>query len=75
MNIGSILKIKSAWEKFSRNHPRFSLFLDVVSRKGMQEGTVISISVTDPSGNTDATNMKITASDLELFQTLKDLKP
>jgi len=74
MNISAIWKLKSAWEQFTREHPKFPLFLDAVQKKGIVEGTVIGISFTDPEGKTIETNIKVTASDLQLYETLKDLK-
>ena len=74
MNISAIWKLKGAWEKFTSNHPKFPLFLDAMQRKGISEGTVIAISFTDTEGKTIETNIKVTASDIELYESLKDLK-
>ena len=74
MNIAAALKLKGAWEQFTREHPKFPMFLDAVQRKGIQEGTVIAISFTDPEGQTIETNIKVTASDIQLYETLKDLR-
>ena len=74
MNISAIWKLKGAWEKFTTNHPKFPLFLDAIQRKGIQEGTVIAISFTDVEGKTIETNIKVTASDIELYESLKDLR-
>ena len=74
MNISAIWKLKGAWEKFTTNHPKFPLFLDAMQRKGIQEGTVIAISFTDVEGKTIETNIKVTASDIELYESLKDLR-
>lgn len=73
MNIGAAIKAKGAWEKFTRNHPKFPLFLEAVKNKGVHEGTVVSICFTEPDGSKLETNLRITAEDLELFETLKDL--
>lgn len=61
------MKAKSAWETFTRNHPKFPMFLNAVKRDGIKEGTVIAISVIDPDGTKKETNVKVTASDLELL--------
>ena len=74
MNISAIWKLKGAWEKFTTNHPKFPFFLDAMKRKGIQEGTVIAISFTDVEGKTIETNIKVTASDIELYESLKDLR-
>ena len=72
-NIDALMKLRKAWGTFSGNHPRFAQFLGTVSSGGIQEGTVIGITVTYPDGRTLDTNMKVTASDLELFESLKTL--
>ncbi len=71
MDIGAIMKARTAWETFTRNHPKFPLFLNAVKRDGIKEGTVIAISVIDPDGTKKETNVKVTASDLELLNILK----
>ena len=73
MNIQALFKLKSAWDTFSGNHPKFPAFLNTVARQGIEEGTVIAFSVTRPDGEVLESNLKLTASDLELFQSLKDL--
>ena len=42
-----LLQLKSAWERFKSNHPRFPLFLSAVSKRGIKEGTVIKIKQSD----------------------------
>ncbi|MBE5959227.1 MAG: hypothetical protein E7254_10265 [Lachnospiraceae bacterium] len=73
INPTAIFKLKAAWERFSSNHPKFVPFLNAVASKGVVEGSVIEISVTSPEGETIATNVKITQSDLELFEEMKAL--
>ncbi len=73
INPTAIFKFKAAWDKFSANHPKFMPFLSAVAQKGVVEDTIIEITVTSPEGETIATNVKITASDLELFEELKGL--
>lgn len=70
MDISAIMKAKSAWETFTRNHPKFPMFLNAVRRDGIKEGTLIEISVVDPDGSKKETNVRVTASDLELLNML-----
>jgi len=70
LGIGDVMKIKGAWDRFTRNHPKFPAFLNAAKAKGIVEGTVIGITVTGPEGETLTTNVKVTAEDLELFNTL-----
>ena len=74
MNIGSIFKIRSAWNKFTNTHPKFPQFISAVQRKGIKENTIIEIKITDPDGTELCSNIRVTASDLELFDELKDIR-
>ena len=75
MNPGDLFRIKSLWDTFTGNHPKFPLFLQAVMRKGIHEGTVLAVSLTTPEGEKIETNLKVTASDLELFEQIKQMRP
>lgn len=70
VNPTAIFKAKKSWETFCANHPRFPAFMQAVQSAGIQEGTIIEVSVTTPEGKTLTTNVKLTASDM---QALNDL--
>ena len=72
-NLDAIMKLRSAWASFSSNHPKFSAFLGEIGRSGAPEGTVIEIHMEYPDGRRLSSNMRLTASDLELFENLKKL--
>ena len=72
MNISELMKIEGAWDTCSGNHPQFVKFLNYMSQTKIDEGTVFSISVKRPDTDKEIkTNLKVTESDLELFETLK----
>lgn len=73
MNPMKLLKIQGAWNTFKSNHPKFPLFVSALSKEGLGENTVIDIKVTTPEGKEFQSNIKLTASDLELLSSLKDL--
>lgn len=73
MNPMALLKAKKSWETFCGNHPRFPAFLQAVQSAGIQEGTIIEVSVTTPEGRTMTTNVRLTASDMQAFNDLKGL--
>ena len=73
MNPMALLKAKKSWETFCGNHPRFSAFMQAVQSAGIQEGTIIEVSVTTPAGKTMTTNVRLTASDMQAFNDLKGL--
>ena len=72
-NPTAIFKAKKSWETFCGNHPRFPAFLQAVQSAGIQEGTIIEVSVTTPEGRCMTTNVKLTASDMQAFNDLKGL--
>lgn len=71
-NPGMIFKIKNAWTTFTNNHPKFQPFL-MAAKGQIVEGTIIEVSIITPVGDKINTNLKITASDLELFESMKDM--
>ncbi len=73
MNPASIMKIMSAKNRFTENHPKFVAFLSAVFSTGIEEGTIIELKVTKPGQETMTTNIKVQQSDLELLQELKEL--
>ena len=73
MNPMALLKAKKSWETFCGNHPRFPAFMQAVKSAGIQEGTIIEVSVTTPAGKTMTTNVRLTASDMQAFNDLKGL--
>lgn len=73
INPAAIFKVKKSWETFTRNHPRFPAFLQAVQSAGIQEGTIIEVSVTTPEGKTMTSNVRLSASDMEIFADLKGL--
>ena len=47
VNPASIFKIKSAWEKFASNHPKFPMFLQAAMASGIKEDYIIEVKITD----------------------------
>lgn len=74
MNIPDLMKLKNAWDTFTNDHPKFPMFLNAVMASGIKEGTIVAVSVTQPDGKVIDTNIKVTAADLELFETLKSIR-
>ncbi len=73
MNPATMMKIMAAKNKFEANHPKFFAFIKAVFSKGIEEGTIIEITVTRPGEAPMTTNMKIQQSDMELMQELKGM--
>ena len=73
MNPAAMMKVMGAINTFKANHPKFISFLSYIFTGGFPEGTVIEITVTKPGQEPVTSNMKVTQSDLELFDSLKDV--
>ena len=73
-NMGDMMKMFQAWNTFKDNHPKFPAFLSAAKKMGVEEDTVIGVEMTSPAGEKIATNIKVKASDLELFRTLLEMK-
>ncbi len=67
-----LLQFKSAWESFAARHPKFAAFMQVIAKGGFSEGTIIDIRITTPEGKELSSNMRITAEDIALINSLKD---
>ena len=74
MNPAAIMKIMSAKNKFTANHPKFVAFLNAVFTGGIEEGTIIEITVQKPGQEAVTSNLRIQQSDLDLFQELKEIE-
>ena len=74
MDFGAMMKIKGYWDTFTSNHPKFMPFMQAVGQNAVGEGTIIEIKVTGADGKEYATNMKITSSDMDLFEAIKNMQ-
>lgn len=73
MNPAMLMKLMSAKNTFTQNHPKFVAFLTTVFKGGIEEGTIIEISVQKPGQEKITANMKVLQSDLDLMNGLKEL--
>ena len=73
INPMSMMKMMQAKNKFTENHPKFVAFLSAAFSGGMEEGTIIELSVEKPGQSRMTTNIKVKQSDLELLEELKTL--
>lgn len=73
INPMSMMKMMQAKNKFTENHPKFVQFLNAAFSGGIEEDTIIEISVEKPGQNRITSNIKVKQSDLELLAELKNL--
>ena len=72
MNLQSLLQLKSLWQRFTNQHPKFPAFLRA-AQPALKEGSVLSFTITTPDGKNIESNLKITSTDLELIESLKNM--
>ena len=73
MNPAMMMKIMGAKNKFNQNHPKFMAFLNAAFTGGIEEGTVIEITVTKPGQGPLTSNLRVTRDDLELMESLREM--
>ena len=73
MNIGAVGRIMKAKDVFTANHPKFVAFLKAVFSNGVEEGTVIELTVTKPGQDPVTTNIKVQQSDLDMVDSIREL--
>ena len=66
-----ILKMKGAWERFVQAHPRIPAFMQAASQGMVEEGSIIDLTIIAPDGRKIATNVKLTAEDMETIRSFK----
>ena len=74
INPMKLMELNRLKNEFEQRHPKVPLFLQAVSGAGIAEGTVIELSVTSPDGQNYFSNIRVTAEDLKLIETLKQMR-
>lgn len=73
LNPAILFKVQGAWKNFTQNHPKFPAFLMAVKESNIGEGSIAEIKITTQEGKTLQTNVRLTTSDMELIETLKNI--
>ncbi len=74
MNPMDMMQIAGAISEFNNNHPKFTQLIKHIVSAGIEENSIIDLTVTKPDGTKLEGNMRVTASDLELIEKLKGLR-
>ncbi len=69
-----LIQLKSSWDRFTKNHPKFPKFWKAVYKQCLTEGTVVEFKVTAPDGTELASNLKLNSDDLELIRQLEEIR-
>lgn len=74
MNINPMkaMALKAEYSKFQNRHPKVLPFFNAVYNNALKENTIIEMQVSTEDGGHYASNIKLTAEDIRLFQELKD---
>ena len=71
-----LMKIMGIWNSFKANHPKFPKFMAAAAQPSViSANTILEMKITTADGRTLETNLKITESDMELIQQLKNIQP
>ena len=73
MDVGTILRLRQAWNTFTANHPKVPAFVNQVKEKNFVPGTEIAIAIRYPDGTEAKTGIRVKPSDLALLDTLKSM--
>ena len=68
-----LMELKNLRNRFAQNHPKFVKFMSDLASSQIEEGTILEVTVTNPDGRTMVSNIKVTASDLEMLQAIKQM--
>lgn len=71
INPMKLMKLRERWNIFRKQHPKVVAFLSRISKDGsISEGAVVELRITDASGKTSATNMRVSKEDAETIRML-----
>lgn len=72
MNFQALLQLKNLWQRFTAQHPKFPAFLRA-AQPALREGSVLAFTITTPEGKVIESNLKVTAEDIELIKSLRQI--
>lgn len=68
-----LMQLKTSWDRFIQNHPKFPRFWKAAYKNGLTQGTVIEFKVITPDGKEISSNLKLTEDDTELMSQFLEL--
>ena len=73
MNPMLLMQLQQRLSLFSQDHPKVLPFFRAICSNAIQEGTIIDIKVTTPDGKELASNIKLTANDIETAKMMMNM--
>ena len=74
VNPADMMKMMAGFKNFQDAHPKAVAFFGAVFGSGIPEGTIMELTVTKPGEAPVVTNIKVTAQDLALIESLKNMR-
>ena len=72
-NPAKLLQLKKQYEAFTARHPKFLRYMAYIVDHSMEEGTVMDVTVTDPTGKSLHGNARLTAEDVAFLREVRAL--
>ena len=72
MNPMLMMKIAGMLDRFKSDHPKVLPFLREAGGR-VSEGSVIEITVTDPSGESISSNIRVNSQDIEMIAAMREM--
>ncbi len=73
MSLVEVMQFGKKIDRFENQHPRVIAFLKENYPK-MKEGAVLELKLTSVEGESSVTNMRLTAEDVDIIETIRRLK-
>lgn len=73
VNPKKLMELNRIKDDFVKRHPKVMEFFQKIAKEGIQEGSVIELTITRPDGSKTGSNMRVQKEDLELVEMLKEL--
>ncbi len=76
MNVNpmTIMQLQQKIATFKSEHPRVFPFFSAIKENSIQAGTIVDLKVTTPEGQEMQCNIKVSENDIDLFNTLMELR-
>ncbi len=67
------MQLKTSWNRFVQNHPKFPQFLKAAYSHGLAEGSIVEFKITTPEGKTISSNIKLSREDMDTIHLFQEL--
>lgn len=68
-----LAQLKPMWGRFKKEHADFLENAKTAGSRHLQQGTTVTLTLTSPDGSSDSAEMKLSASDLQMVATIREM--